>query len=71
MAVTYMTEEGLRKLKEELIELKSVQAEISRQIAEARTKICRRMQSMMPRRRHKYVGGQDCTVETLIASQAH
>jgi len=39
MAVTYMTEEGLRKLKEELIELESVQRpEISRQIAEARDK---------------------------------
>ncbi|NLX66915.1 MAG: transcription elongation factor GreA [Bacteroidales bacterium] len=39
MAVTYMTEEGLRKLKEELIEYESVQRpEISRQIAEARDK---------------------------------
>lgn len=39
MAVTYMTEEGLRKLKEELIELESVQRpEISRQIAEASDK---------------------------------
>lgn len=39
MAVTYMTEEGLRKLKEDLIELESVQRpEISRQIAEARDK---------------------------------
>ncbi len=39
MAVTYMTEEGLRKLKEELIDLESVQRpEISRQIAEARDK---------------------------------
>ena len=39
MAVTYMTEEGLRKLKEELVELESVQRpEISRQIAEARDK---------------------------------
>ena len=39
MAVTYMTEEGLRKLKEELIGLESVQRpEISRQIAEARDK---------------------------------
>jgi transcription elongation factor GreA len=39
MAVTYMTEEGLRKLKEELIEMESVQRpEISRQIAEARDK---------------------------------
>ncbi|NLJ01137.1 MAG: transcription elongation factor GreA [Bacteroidales bacterium] len=39
MAVTYMTEEGLRKLNEELIELESVQRpEISRQIAEARDK---------------------------------
>ena len=39
MAVTYMTEEGLQKLKEELIELESVQRpEISRQIAEARDK---------------------------------
>lgn len=39
MAVTYMTEEGLRKLKEELIELESVQRpEISRQIADARDK---------------------------------
>ncbi|MDR2815129.1 MAG: transcription elongation factor GreA [Proteiniphilum sp.] len=39
MAVTYMTEEGLRKLKDELIELESVQRpEISRQIAEARDK---------------------------------
>ena len=34
MSVTYMTEEGLRKLKEELRELESVQRpEISRQIA--------------------------------------
>ncbi len=39
MAVTYMTEEGLRKLREELIEMESVQRpEISRQIAEARDK---------------------------------
>lgn len=39
MAVTYMTEEGLRKLKEELIDMESVQRpEISRQIAEARDK---------------------------------
>ncbi len=39
MAITYMTEEGLRKLKEELIELESVKRpEISRQIAEARDK---------------------------------
>jgi len=39
MSVTYMTEEGLRKLKEELRELESVQRpEISRQIAEARDK---------------------------------
>ena len=39
MAVTYMTEEGLRKLKEDLRELESVQRpEISRQIAEARDK---------------------------------
>jgi len=39
MAVTYMTEEGLRKLKEELIAMESVQRpEISRQIAEARDK---------------------------------
>lgn len=39
MAVTYMTEEGLRKLKDELVELESVQRpEISRQIAEARDK---------------------------------
>src|SRR5690554_2115512 len=39
MTITYMTEEGLRKLKEELIELESVQRpEISRQIAEARDK---------------------------------
>ncbi|WP_352421652.1 transcription elongation factor GreA [Proteiniphilum sp.] len=39
MAVTYMTEEGLRKLKEDLVELESVQRpEISRQIAEARDK---------------------------------
>ncbi|NLY25061.1 MAG: transcription elongation factor GreA [Bacteroidales bacterium] len=39
MTVTYMTEEGLRKLKEELKELESVQRpEISKQIAEARDK---------------------------------
>lgn len=39
MAVTYMTEDGLRKLKDELKELESVQRpEISRQIAEARDK---------------------------------
>lgn len=39
MAVTYMTEEGLRKLQEELVELESVQRPaISRQIAEARDK---------------------------------
>jgi len=39
MTITYMTEEGLRKLQEELIELESVQRpEISRQIAEARDK---------------------------------
>ena len=39
MAVTYMTEEGLRKLKEELVQMESVQRpEISRQIAEARDK---------------------------------
>lgn len=39
MAITYMTEEGLRKLKEELVSLESVQRpEISRQIAEARDK---------------------------------
>ena len=39
MTVTYMTEEGLRKLKEEIQELESVQRpEISRQIGEARDK---------------------------------
>ena len=39
MAVTYMTEEGFRKLQEELIDLESVQRPgISRQIAEARDK---------------------------------
>lgn len=39
MAITYMTEEGLRKLKEDLVQLESVQRpEISRQIAEARDK---------------------------------
>ncbi|MDD4416286.1 MAG: transcription elongation factor GreA, partial [Proteiniphilum sp.] len=39
MSVTYMTEDGLRRLKEELIEMESVQRpEISRQIAEARDK---------------------------------
>ena len=39
MTVTYMTEEGLRKLKEELTQLESVERpEISRQIAEARDK---------------------------------
>ena len=39
MAVTYMTEEGLRKLKEELIEMEAIQRpEISRQISEARDK---------------------------------
>ena len=39
MAITYMTEDGLRKLKEELVQMESVQRpEISRQIAEARDK---------------------------------
>ena len=39
MAVTYMTEDGLKKLKEELAHLESVERpEISRQIAEARDK---------------------------------
>ena len=39
MAITYMTEEGLRKLKDDLVQLESVQRpEISRQIAEARDK---------------------------------
>jgi transcription elongation factor GreA len=39
MTITYMTEEGLRKLKDELVHLESVQRpEISRQIAEARDK---------------------------------
>ncbi len=39
MTVTYMTEDGLRKLKEELIQMESVERpEISRQIAEARDK---------------------------------
>lgn len=39
MAVTYMTAEGLRKLKDDLIRLESVERpEISRQIAEARDK---------------------------------
>lgn len=39
MTVTYMTEEGLRKLQEDIKELESVQRpEISRQIAEARDK---------------------------------
>ena len=39
MAVTYMSEEGLQKLKEELVYMESVQRpEISRQIAEARDK---------------------------------
>ena len=39
MAYTYYTEEGLRKLKEELAELKSKgRADIARQIAEARDK---------------------------------
>ena len=39
MTVTYMTEEGLRKLQEDIRELESVQRpEISRQIGEARDK---------------------------------
>lgn len=39
MAVTYMTEEGFRKLKEEITNLESIKRpEISRQIAEARDK---------------------------------
>ena len=39
MAITYMTEDGLRKLKEELVQMESIQRpEISRQIAEARDK---------------------------------
>lgn len=39
MAITYMTEEGLRKLKEELVHMESIQRpDISRQIAEARDK---------------------------------
>lgn len=39
MTVTYMTEEGLRKLQDDIRELESVQRpEISRQIAEARDK---------------------------------
>ncbi|HBG42100.1 MAG TPA: transcription elongation factor GreA [Porphyromonadaceae bacterium] len=39
MAVTYMTEDGLRKLKEELVQLESVERpNISKQIAEARDK---------------------------------
>ncbi|MDD4778813.1 MAG: transcription elongation factor GreA [Fermentimonas sp.] len=39
MAVTYMSEDGLQKLKEELVYMESVQRpEISRQIAEARDK---------------------------------
>ncbi len=39
MAITYMSEEGLQKLKEELVYMESVQRpEISRQIAEARDK---------------------------------
>jgi transcription elongation factor GreA len=39
MAVTYYTEEGLRKLKDELTDLKSKgRADIARQIAEARDK---------------------------------
>ena len=39
MTVTYMTEEGLRKLKEELVQLESVERpKISQQIAEARDK---------------------------------
>lgn len=39
MSVTYMTEEGYRKLKEELAQMESVERpEISRQIAEARDK---------------------------------
>ena len=39
MTVTYMTEEGLRKLQEDIRELESVQRpEISRQIADARDK---------------------------------
>lgn len=39
MAITYMTEAGLNKLKDDLIQLESVERpEISRQIAEARDK---------------------------------
>ena len=39
MAITYMTEDGLRKLKEEHVQMESIQRpEISRQIAEARDK---------------------------------
>lgn len=39
MDITYMSAEGLRKLKEELVQLESVERpEISRQIAEARDK---------------------------------
>ena len=39
MSATYMTEEGFRKLKEELLQMESVdRPEISRQIAEARDK---------------------------------
>ena len=39
MSITYMTEEGYRKLKEDLVHLESVERpEISKQIGEARDK---------------------------------
>lgn len=55
MAITYMTEEGYKKLMEEIAYLENVKRpEISRAIGEARVKeISRKMPSTMPPKRRK------------------
>jgi len=53
--ITYLTEEGLKKLQDELAHLKNVERpSISRQIAEARDKgDYQKMQNMMLQKMHK------------------
>lgn len=71
MNVTYMTEEGLRKLKEELIELESVQRpEISRQIAEARDKgdLSENAEYDAAKEAQGMLEGKIAQLKTLIAS---
>ena len=73
MAVTYMTAEGLRKLKDDLIRLESVERpEISRQIAEARDKgdLSENAEYEAAKERQGFIEGRIADVENKL-SRAH